>query len=119
MKNYKKQESQTALPNLPSPKNSVSYELTPSEVASLRQEFRDDANWMAEQLGIPARAAIMTNSQTTPQEAKNQSWKTETTPTPRTGETLGDWMDQLLDRPVNPEYGRLTREEWMDAWGGI
>ena len=54
----------------------------------------------------------MTNSQTTSQEAKSQSGKTETTPTPRMGETLGEWMDRACRVP-------LTDEEWMDAWGGI
>ena len=27
--------------------------LTPSEIASLRQEFRDSENWMRKQLGLP------------------------------------------------------------------
>ena len=40
MKNSKQQESQTASPSLPSrkPANSSNYELTPSEIASLRQD---------------------------------------------------------------------------------
>ena len=34
-------------------------------------------------------------------------------------ERVAKGMEELFDRPVHPIYGRLTREEWMDAWGGI
>ena len=34
------------------------YRLTPSEIASLRQEFRDSENWMREQLGLPEHLTV-------------------------------------------------------------
>ena len=60
MKNSNKQESQTASRNSPSPKpaNSASYELTPSEIASMRQEFRESGKLIREQLGLPDNLTV-------------------------------------------------------------
>ena len=34
------------------------YRLTPSEIASLRQDSRDSLNWMREQLGLPQHQTV-------------------------------------------------------------
>ena len=61
MNNSNRQESQTASPSLPSrkPANSESYELTPSEIVSLRQDSIESSKRMCAMLGLDYKAAVV------------------------------------------------------------